>query len=419
MIGRVVNALGQPIDDKGPIDTDTDSARRAPRSRRHRPPAGARAHGHRHQGHRHDDSHRPRPARAAHRRPPDRQDRHRARHHHQLREEQPDLHLLRDRPEALVRRAGRADARRVRRDGLHHRRRRHCLRARADAVHRALRRHAPWASTSATTASTRWSSTTISPSTPPPTAKSRCCCAVRRAAKPTRATSSISTRVCWSAPPKLSDKLGGGSLTALPIIETQAGDVSAYIPTNVISITDGQIFLETDLFNSGVRPGRQRRPLGLARRILRGHQGDQAGRLHAEARPRAVPRTRCLLAVRLRSRQGHAEPAEPRPAPDRAAQAAAVPAAHRREAGRHPLRRNATAFSMTSKVEGSPRLRGWLYPYLESGQPALLNDIATKKALDDDIKKRLTDAHQGVQGELPRRASETTKDRRSGAKQAE
>jgi len=53
---------------------------------------------------------------------------------------------------------------------------------------------------------------------------------------------------------KLNDEKGGGSLTALPIIETQAGDVSAYIPTNVISITDGQIFLETDLFHSGVRP---------------------------------------------------------------------------------------------------------------------------------------------------------------------
>ncbi len=53
---------------------------------------------------------------------------------------------------------------------------------------------------------------------------------------------------------KLNDKLGGGSLTALPIIETQAGDVSAYIPTNVISITDGQIYLETDLFYSGIRP---------------------------------------------------------------------------------------------------------------------------------------------------------------------
>ncbi len=53
---------------------------------------------------------------------------------------------------------------------------------------------------------------------------------------------------------KLNDELGAGSLTALPIIETQAGDVSAYIPTNVISITDGQIFLESDLFNSGIRP---------------------------------------------------------------------------------------------------------------------------------------------------------------------
>jgi len=53
---------------------------------------------------------------------------------------------------------------------------------------------------------------------------------------------------------KLSDDLGGGSMTALPIIETQASDVSAYIPTNVISITDGQIFLSNDLFNSGIRP---------------------------------------------------------------------------------------------------------------------------------------------------------------------
>ena len=53
---------------------------------------------------------------------------------------------------------------------------------------------------------------------------------------------------------KLSDALGGGSMTALPIIETQASDVSAYIPTNVISITDGQIFLSNDLFNAGIRP---------------------------------------------------------------------------------------------------------------------------------------------------------------------
>src|SRR3569623_765219 len=68
-----------------------------------------------------------------------------------------------------------------------------------------------------------------------PIARCRCCCAARRAAK-------------------MNKDNGSGSLTALPIIETQAGDVSAYIPTNVISITDGQIFLETDLFFSGVRP---------------------------------------------------------------------------------------------------------------------------------------------------------------------
>ena len=86
------------------------------------------------------------------------------------------------------------------------------------------------------------------------TARSRCCSAVRRAARRTRATSSTCTRACSSARRRCKKEIGGGSLTALPIIETQAGDVSAYIPTNVISITDGQIFLESDLFNSGVRP---------------------------------------------------------------------------------------------------------------------------------------------------------------------
>lgn len=65
---------------------------------------------------------------------------------------------------------------------------------------------------------------------------------------------SIFTQDFLNAAVKLNDELGGGSITALPIIETQAGDVSAYIPTNVISITDGQIFLESNLFNSGVRP---------------------------------------------------------------------------------------------------------------------------------------------------------------------
>ena len=113
---------------------------------------------------------------------------------------------------------------------------------------------APWASTSATPSVTRCAYTTIFPSTPRRIARFRCCCAVRRDAKRSLATCSIFTAACWSAPPNLTTNMGGGSLTALPFIETQAGDVSAYIPTNVISITDGQIFLESDLFNSNVRP---------------------------------------------------------------------------------------------------------------------------------------------------------------------
>ena len=103
---------------------------------------------------------------------------------------------------------------------------------------------------------------------------------------------------------RLSKEYGGGSLTALPIIETKGNDVSAYIPTNVISITDGQMFLETDLFNAGVRPA-----LNVGISVSRVGGAAQtpgmkqvAGTL--EARPRAVPRPGGLRAVRLRSRQG-------------------------------------------------------------------------------------------------------------------
>ncbi len=67
-------------------------------------------------------------------------------------------------------------------------------------------------------------------------------------------TSSTCTAACSSVRPSSARRVGGGSLTALPIIETKAGDVSAYIPTNVISITDGQIYLQENLFRSGVRP---------------------------------------------------------------------------------------------------------------------------------------------------------------------
>ena len=84
---------------------------------------------------------------------------------------------------------------------------------------------------------------------------------------------------------KLSDKLGGGSLTALPIIETQLNDVSAYIPTNVISITDGQIYLESDLFFAGVRPAVNVGSVRLPRRRQRADQGDETGRRPFAPRP--------------------------------------------------------------------------------------------------------------------------------------
>ena len=96
----------------------------------------------------------------------------------------------------------------------------------------------------------------------------------------------------------MSDEEGGGSLTALPIIETQAGDVSAYIPTNVISITDGQIFLETDLFNAGVRPAVN---VGISVSRVGGAAQTKATKAvagQAEAEPRPVPRDGGLRAVR-------------------------------------------------------------------------------------------------------------------------
>ena len=89
---------------------------------------------------------------------------------------------------------------------------------------------------------------------------------------------------------KLNDERGAGSLTALPIIETKGGDVSAYIPTNVISITDGQIYLHRRLVQVGRSSRRRRRHLGVTSGWQRADQGDEVGRRHAQDRPRPVPR---------------------------------------------------------------------------------------------------------------------------------
>ena len=161
---------------------------------------------------------------------------------------------------------------------------------------------------------------------------------------------------------KLNKEKGGGSLTALPIIETQAGDVSAYIPTNVISITDGQIFLESDLFFSGPAPGRERRHLGVARRRLGADQGHARDLGHAPPRPRAVPRARGLRAVRVRPRQDDAVAAEPRQAPRRDPQAEPVRADGRRAPDRLRLRghegasRRAPRRGRAALRDGAPRV---------------------------------------------------------------
>ena len=247
---------------QGPDRDHEDPPGRAHRPGRHRPPVGRHAGPDGHQGHRRPDPDRPRPARADHRRPPDGQDRDRDRHDHQPEGPGPRLHLRRDRPEALDGRPDRRDAREVRRDGAHDRRRRRRRGSRPAPVPRPVRRRrvrrgghgGRRRDRRAGSSRTPCASTTTSRSTPGRTARWRCCSAARRAARRTRATSSTSTRRLLERAARLNDENGGGSLTALPIIETQAGDVSAYIPTNVISITDGQIFLETDLFNAGQRP---------------------------------------------------------------------------------------------------------------------------------------------------------------------
>ena len=128
---------------------------------------------------------------------------------------------------------------------------------------------------------------------------------------------------------RLSDEYGGGSLTALPVIETQAGDVSAYIPTNVISITDGQIFLESDLFYAGIRPALN---VGISVSRVGGSAQTKAMKKVAGRLKLELSQFRELAAfAQFGSRPGclHAAPAGSRPPPDRAAQAAAVPAAYR------------------------------------------------------------------------------------------
>jgi F-type H+-transporting ATPase subunit alpha len=190
---------------------------------------------------------------------------------------------------------------------------------------------------------------------------------------------------------KLNEKLGGGSLTALPIIETQAGDVSAYIPTNVISITDGQIFLETDLFNSGVRPAVN---VGLS-----------VSRVGFSAAIKAIKQVGSTLKLDLAQYRDLAAFAQFGSDLDKATQNQLNRGQRLTELLKQPQFQPLTAekqvIILFAGTQGYldditvPSIRAFedgLYKYLDSGQTALMNDIATKKSLDDDLKRRIGDA---------------------------
>jgi len=190
---------------------------------------------------------------------------------------------------------------------------------------------------------------------------------------------------------KLSDEKGGGSLTALPIIETQAGDVSAYIPTNVISITDGQIYLDTDLFYSGVRPAIN---VGLS-----------VSRVGGNAQIKAMKQVAGTLRLELAQFRELAAFAQFGSDLDKATQA--------------QLNRGERLVEVLKQGQYQPMpvekqilsifaaTNGWVdeYPknqvqkyltemllFFDSKHPQILKDIATKKNLDDELKKKLKTA---------------------------
>ena len=190
---------------------------------------------------------------------------------------------------------------------------------------------------------------------------------------------------------RVSDKLGGGSLTALPIIETQAGDVSAYIPTNVISITDGQIFVETDLFNSGIRPAVN---VGLS-----------VSRVGFAAAMKATKQVGATLKLDLAQYRELAAFAQFGSDLDPATQKQLNRGARLVEILKQPQFQPLTAAQQVSIVFAGTKgllddidvkqvqaFEHGFHEYMASTGKQILDDIMTKKALDDDITKRLTDA---------------------------
>jgi F-type H+-transporting ATPase subunit alpha len=188
---------------------------------------------------------------------------------------------------------------------------------------------------------------------------------------------------------KLSDKLGGGSLTALPIIETQAGDVSAYIPTNVISITDGQIFLETDLFNSGVRPAV--------------NVGISVSRVGGSAQIKAMRQVAGSMKLELAQYRELAAFAQFGSDLDKATQQQLNRGQRLTELLKQPQfsplpfsKQILAIFAGTNgylddlQVSQVREFEDQLYKYVDTSKPGLLNEIMEKKTLDDQLKAEMT-----------------------------
>src|SRR5881398_646282 len=188
---------------------------------------------------------------------------------------------------------------------------------------------------------------------------------------------------------KLNNDHGGGSLTALPIIETQAGDLSAYIPTNVISITDGQIFLESDLFNQGVRPAI--------------NVGNSVSRVGGSAQIKAMRQVAGTLRLDLAQYRELAAFAQFGSDLDKATQAQLTRGARLVEILKQPQyqplpveRQIALIFAGTNGYLDNIALgdvrafEAGLYQFIESRHPQVFLGIAEKKQLDDQLKAGLT-----------------------------
>jgi F-type H+-transporting ATPase subunit alpha len=187
---------------------------------------------------------------------------------------------------------------------------------------------------------------------------------------------------------KLKAELGGGSLTALPVIETQAGDLSAYIPTNVISITDGQIFLESDLFNQGVRPAI--------------NVGNSVSRVGGSAQIRAMRQVAGTLRLDLAQYRELAAFAQFGSDLDKATQAQLTRGARLVEILKQPQyqplpveRQVALVYAGTNGYLDNVALtdvRAFeveLYKFIETRHPQVFKDITTKKILDEQTKGAL------------------------------